>query len=216
MADAGFAAGRVRVKPHFVADPGSRPRPPSQSRTVLHVGRLAADKGTDALLDAWAGLGPTDFELLCIGDGPLRGELERRRVPGVRFLGSQPPERVRAEMLGARLLVATSPWYETFGLVVAEAMAAGLPVIVPRGGALAEVAAAAAVGADSGVDGTAAERLSRALHRAVDDRLVDTAGAAGRARFLARFSRADGLRNLLDAYRSAASPLESATRSGDG
>ena len=35
----------------------------------------------------------------------------------------------------------SSIWYETFGLVVAEAMAAGLPVIVPRVGALAEVAA---------------------------------------------------------------------------
>jgi glycosyltransferase involved in cell wall biosynthesis len=217
MLDAGFPADRVRVKPHFVADPGPRTGRPSQSRTVLHVGRLSADKGTDALLDAWAGLVPTDLELVCIGDGPLRPELAARRVPGVRFLGTLPPEQVRAEMLRARALVATSTWYETFGLVVAEAMAAGLPVVVPRGGALADVAADAAIGAAGDAGAPADAALVRSLRCAADDSVVDTAGARGRARYLARFTVAEGLTQLMSAYRSAMeSPAGSPARSGGG
>jgi glycosyltransferase involved in cell wall biosynthesis len=106
-------------------------------------------------------------------------------------------------MLRSRLLVASSIWFETFGLVVAEAMAAGLPVAVPGEGALAEVAAAAAIGPDGGVGGRAAEILRRSLRRAEDDDLVDAAGAAGRDRFRAEFTRAEGLVRLLDSYSAA-------------
>jgi glycosyltransferase involved in cell wall biosynthesis len=204
MLAAGLPADRIRVKPHFVPDPGPRPGHPSQSRTVLHVGRLSADKGTPALLDAWSALGDTGLELVCIGDGPLRDELARRRVPGVRFLGPVPSAEVRAWMLQARVLVTSSVWYETFGLVVAEAMAAGLPVIVPAGGALAEVAAdgAAVEPETAGVGGSAVDAMARSLRRAVEDEVVDRAGRRGRARFSAEFSEAVGLGRLTDAYRS--------------
>jgi len=205
------------VKPHFVADPGPRPVHPSESRTVLHVGRLSADKGTPALLDAWASLGDTGLELVCIGDGPLREELARRRTPGVRFLGPAGSTEVRAWMLRARVLVTASVWYETFGLVVAEAMAAGLPVIVPSGGALAEVAGGgAAVEPEvAEVAGSAVGALARSLRRAVEDEVVDRAGRHGRERFSAEFSEAVGLARLTDAYRSVIGPAaETATPAG--
>jgi glycosyltransferase involved in cell wall biosynthesis len=204
LLDGGFPADRIRVKPHFVEDPGPRRTSPSQSQTVLHVGRLSADKGSHALLDAWAGLGDTGLELVCIGDGPLRDELSRRRVPRVRFVGSVPRAEVRAWMLSARVLVAPSALYETFGLVVAEAMASGLPVIVPRGGALAEVAAGGAVVEPENVEtaGFAADHLTRSLLRARDGGVVDLAGARGRARFSAHFTSNEGLTRLMDAYQS--------------
>jgi len=205
---AGFPADRLLVKPHFVDDPGPRPAAPSRSRTFLNVGRLSPDKGLHPLLDAWAALEDREMELVCIGDGPLRDELVRRQVPRVRFVGPLQPVEVRAWMLRARGLVAWSTAYETFGLVVAEAMAAGLPVIVPPGGALAEVAAGAAVAPETGT-GDTASYLMRSLRRAADDAVIDTAGRAGRARFLASFTRADGLTRLLDGYRCA---ISSATR----
>jgi len=202
LLDGGFPADRIRVKPHFVEDPGPRPEAPSKSQTVLHVGRLSADKGAHALLDAWAALGATNLELVCVGDGPLRDELVRRRVPQVRLVGSVPPAEVRAWMLRARVLVAPSAWYETFGLAVAEAMAAGLPVIVPRGGALAEVAAGGAAVEPETVDAadSPGRLLTRSLQRARDDTVVDRAGACGRARFSAHFTRTQGLTRLVDAY----------------
>jgi glycosyltransferase involved in cell wall biosynthesis len=204
LVDGGFPADRVQVKPHFVEDPGLRPAPPSQSQTVLHVGRLSADKGGHALLDAWAAFGTTDLELVCIGDGPLRDELSRRRVPGVRFVGSVSQREVRSWMLRARVLVAPSAWYETFGLVVAEAMAAGLPVIVPTGGALAEVASDGAAVEPENVDtaGSAGDQLTTSLLRARDDGIVDFAGACGRARFSAHYTTTVGLTRLVETYRS--------------
>lgn len=219
LLDGGFPAHRVQVKPHFVEDPGPRPRPPSQSKTVLFVGRLSAEKGAHALLDAWARLGETDLELVFIGDGPLREELSRRRVPRVHFVGSVGPEEVRFRMLRARVLVAPSALYETFGLVVAEAMASGLPVIVPSGGALAEVAAGGAVVESENVEsaGVAADHLTQSLLRAGDGGVVDLAGARGRARFSAHFTSKEGLTRLLDAYQSVIrSAADANTSSGVG
>ena len=218
LLDGGFPADRIRVKPHFVEDPGPRPVPPSQSHTVLSVGRLSPDKGCHALLDAWAALGDTELELVSIGDGPLRDELSRRRVPRVRFVGSLGPEEVRSWMLRARVLVATSTWYETFGLVVAEAMAAGLPVIVPRGGALAEVAAGGAAVEPDNVEtaGPAGDRLTMSLLHARDDRIVDLAGSRGRARFRALYSADVGLSRLVDTYQSAIAAANTSTGVGRG
>ena len=215
LIDGGLPANRIHVKPHFVEDPGPRPAPPSQSQTVLHVGRLSADKGTDALLDAWAALGDTGMELTCVGDGPLRDELSRRQVPRVNFVGSVSRAEVQAWMLRARVLVAPSAWYETFGLMIAEAMAAGLPVIVPRAGALAEVAARGAAVAFP--NDAAGDQLSRSLLRVRDNGIVDTAGASGRARFSTHFSTAVGLTRLMDAYRSVIrSPVDTHSSSGTG
>jgi glycosyltransferase involved in cell wall biosynthesis len=222
LVDGGFPADRIQVKPHFVEDPGPRGAPPSQSQIVLHVGRLSADKGSHALLDAWAALGHTDLELVCIGDGPLLDELSGRRVPGVRFVGSVNPVEVRAWMLRARVLIAPSTWYETFGLVVAEAMAAGLPVIVPSGGALAEVAAGGASLEPENVEiaGSAPRgQLTGSLLRARDDGVVDLAGASGRARFSAHFTATVGLTRLVDTYRSvlrAAADADTSLGAGGG
>jgi glycosyltransferase involved in cell wall biosynthesis len=204
LLDGGFPADQIRVKPHFVEDPGPRQVRPSQSQIVLQVGRLSADKGGHALLDAWAALGHTDLELVFVGDGPLRHELSGRRLPGVRFVGSVSPEEARTWMLRARVLVAASAWYETFGLVVAEAMAAGLPVIVPGGGALAEVAAGGAAVEPDNVDIARAggDRLVASLLRAQNPEVVDVAGACGRARFVAHYTSAAGLAQLVDTYQS--------------
>jgi len=208
LLDGGFPAERVRVKPHFVEDPGPRSAPPSQSHTVLHVGRLSADKGSHALLDAWAALGDTELELICIGDGPLRDQLSRRQLPRVRFIGAVDAGEVRAWMLRARVLIAPSTGYETFGLAVAEAMAAGLPVIVPSGGALAEVAGDGAAVQPDSTDATDSPsgQFTRSLHRARDDAVIDLAGASGRARFSAHFTKTHSLTRLIDTYQSVLRP----------
>jgi glycosyltransferase involved in cell wall biosynthesis len=203
LLDAGLAADRVQVKPHFVDDPGPRQVPPSRSQAVLYVGRLSADKGLHSLLDAWAAAGDMDMELICIGDGPLRDELSRRRVTRVRFLGPLPPTEVRSWTLSARVLVAPSAWYETFGMVIAEAMAAGLPVIVPGSGALAEVAGEAAIvpgNVEHGASGV--HQLAACLERARDDGVVDRAGASARMRYCAHFGTEMALSQLVQIYGS--------------
>jgi glycosyltransferase involved in cell wall biosynthesis len=103
---------------------------------VLHVGRLVPKKGTALLIEALRAA--PDARLVVIGDGPLRGALERQAATlggRVRFLGALPHEAVAEWMRRAWLLAAPSvagPDGDSEGLptVIVEAAAAGLPAIV--------------------------------------------------------------------------------------
>ncbi len=120
--------------------PGGRSSESRRSTRLASIGALTPQKGIDALLRACAlvrdrGLA---FELQVGGDGPSRPALEGlSRELGladrVRFLGQLSRDGVRDLLQGADVLVHPSR-HETFGVVVAEAMACGLGVIVTRSG----------------------------------------------------------------------------------
>lgn len=104
----------------------------------LSVGRMKALKNFDGLLRAYERYrSRTDdpWPLVLVGDGPERERLEalaRKIAPeDVRFAGFQPPDRLRDYYAGAGALVHPAK-KDTWGLVVNEAMAAGLPVLVSR------------------------------------------------------------------------------------
>jgi glycosyltransferase involved in cell wall biosynthesis len=198
----GLPEERIRVKPHFVPDPGRRAAPPSASRTFLYVGRLAREKGLHALLDAWKAARLEGFELLIAGTGPLREELESREVPGVRFLGWTPPDQVRRLMLSARTLVFPSVWYETFGLTLAEAMAAGTPVLASGLGGTPELLGPLAGDWLVKVGDSSAWERSLSAVAGMEDR-IDAAGRQARQRYESAFSPERGLRLLEDAYATA-------------
>jgi glycosyltransferase involved in cell wall biosynthesis len=125
----GLPGARIRVKPNFVLRP-LKPRG-GAGNYLLFLGRLSPEKGVDVLLDAWSSELGT---LLIVGDGPSRRELQARAArhgASVRFLGAQPHKRCMELVAGARALVVASRSYETFGLVVVEAFAHGVPAIVP-------------------------------------------------------------------------------------
>jgi glycosyltransferase involved in cell wall biosynthesis len=114
--------------------PDLGPRDHSGSR-FLFVGRIWEEKGILELLRAVGGRYP----LTVVGDGPRRSELAQS-YPQVRFLGWLPPEQVAHEMREARAVILPSIYLEAFGLVVAEALALGVPVVVSdRAGAAALV-----------------------------------------------------------------------------
>jgi 1,2-diacylglycerol 3-alpha-glucosyltransferase len=106
------------------------------SRFILFVGRLVPEKGVFDLLDAYAKLGSSiqsEVGLVFAGDGVSRRELERRAKqisPGiVCFPGFAQREDLAGFYALADVLVLpthSDPW----GLVVNEAMACGLPIIV--------------------------------------------------------------------------------------
>jgi len=102
------------------------------SSTLLFVGRLDASKHPDWLADWFAasGLATRGFALEIVGDGPLGAALAARHrgTPGIRLLGRLGEAAVIERLSAARLLVHPSD-LESFGLVVLEAMAAGVPVI---------------------------------------------------------------------------------------
>lgn len=139
---AGFPAAKIVVKPHFV-DPEPVPGDGSGGY-ALYAGRLSAEKGLETLLEAWALL-PAPIPLQIIGDGPERDGLEglvrERRLSSVSFRGRLSKEAVLAAMRGARLAIVPSTAYETFGLVIVEAMSCGTPVLCSRLGAMQELVA---------------------------------------------------------------------------
>lgn len=136
--EAGLPAARVAVKPNFLLHP---PRfGTGAGGYALFVGRLTPEKGVPALLDAWAKL-EGRIELKIVGDGPLADRVAEAAAsqPGITWLGAQPLETVYALMEEAAMLIFPSVWYETFGRVGMEALAAGTPVIVSKIGAIAEL-----------------------------------------------------------------------------
>lgn len=96
-----------------------------------YVGRLAEEKGVDVLLRALADL--PDATLDVVGDGPEEGDLRRRAARlglghRARFLGRR--NDVAAFYREIHALVLPSRTADPFGMVVAEAMATGVPCVV--------------------------------------------------------------------------------------
>ena len=110
---------------------------------LVCVARLTEQKGHRWLLSAFRAV-LDEFPqaaLLLLGDGPLRAPLERLAAKlglreRVRFAGWRTD--VSALLPGADLFVLASEW-EGFGLVLLEAMAAALPIVATRVGAIPEV-----------------------------------------------------------------------------
>ncbi len=103
--------------------------------TLLFVGRLEQRKGFSVLLDAYSDVRKrrSDVRLVVVGDGPLRLDYEQRvaeeAIPDVLFAG-----RVSAEMLpqyyaSSDIFCSPATHGESFGIVLLEAMASGVPVL---------------------------------------------------------------------------------------
>lgn len=132
----GLPADKITVKPHFV-DPDPGPGT-GEGGYALYAGRLSEEKGIETLIEAWTRHRP-GLRLKVIGDGPLLPLVESAREAGVEAIGRQPLDEVIRLMQGAAVVVIPSICYETFGRTAIEAYAAGTPVIVSDGGAVAEL-----------------------------------------------------------------------------
>ena len=106
--------------------------------TVVYFGKLIENKGVQVLLEALRGV---DARVVVVGFGDYRAELERQ-AEGLDALFTGPLEhRHLAHLLAlADAAVAPSIFPEAFGMVAAEAAAAGCPPIVANHSGLAEIA----------------------------------------------------------------------------
>lgn len=115
--------------------------------TVLTVRRLSERMGHGVLLEAFASVADEHpgAELYIAGDGPLRGDLERRAADlGVddrtTFLGYVPDDDLPAAYATADLFALPTTELEGFGLATLEALASGTPVVATPVGGTVEIA----------------------------------------------------------------------------
>lgn len=190
--------GRVHLVPPPVRLP-ENPAAVESGAYALVVSRLAPEKGVDVAIDACAIAG---VPLVIAGEGPERDSLRARAqkvqatglerdsldgraadaeapdTAGVRFAGQVDDAQLARLRAGAALAVVPSRSAETFGLAAAEAMAAGLPVVASRVGALAELVEG---------EGLVVPGDASALAGAIRERWRDAAAGA-RAREYARMA----------------------------
>jgi len=135
--------GKWKWIPNVVADRFSTSTQSLKSQRpirFLNLALMSEKKGQQDLLEAFSNLlqeGVT-AELWLAGEGPLRQRLEEIAVNSgvrgaVRFLGMIEPDDV-PRLLGEVNVMVVSSHYETFGVVAAEALMAGLPVVATRCG----------------------------------------------------------------------------------
>ncbi len=101
---------------------------PSTRPAVLFCNRHEPRKGLDVLLDAWSELA-RDAVLWVIGTGPQTEALRARDVANVEWLGVVSDAERDARLKGATLFCAPAIGGESFGIVLLEAMAAGVAVV---------------------------------------------------------------------------------------
>jgi glycosyltransferase involved in cell wall biosynthesis len=163
--------------------------PRAKPTLLIFVGRLEANKGLHELLHTFRKLVAVEPELhlKIIGDGPLRGSLQRETETlglsrQVSFCGELPRSQVRAELQRADLFVYPSQ-YESFGLAVLEAMAVGVPVLCSDLPALREVTGGAAKLLPLGDSDLWVESIQHLLHDLSARRRLSHAGRARARKF---------------------------------
>ena len=109
--------------------------------TVVYFGKLIENKGVQVLFDAMRGL---DVSAVVVGFGDYRTELEALAPPGTLFTGALEHRHLVHLLPLCDVAVVPSIFPEAFGMVAAEAAAAGVPPVVANHSGLAEIAAGVA------------------------------------------------------------------------
>jgi glycosyltransferase involved in cell wall biosynthesis len=192
--------------PHGLRSTSSRPPSPMYPPRIIFQGRLVTTKGIRLLLDAALILRTQSypFELLVIGDGPELATLEKLVRSSAelssccRFAGRLDPAGLESAYQSASIVVVPSLGGEVFGLVVAENMLRGLPIVVSDLGAFREVVGDTALTFRTGDAKDLANKIAQLLS---DPPLAFKMGQKARRRILRSYSVERMVLEHADLYR---------------
>ena len=201
----------VRCGPDARFAPEEIPAYPKAKRLVW-VGRVCEEKGVPLLVEAALAVAADDpaFELVLVGDGPLRASLEERVhsagcADRIRFGGWASSDGVKAAIIDARAMVLPS-FAEGLPVVIMEALALGRPVISTFIAGIPELV-------ETGKDGWivpagSTEALVTAIREALaaDDATLRHLGEEGRRRVRARHHLPDQIDALEANIQRSAGP----------
>lgn len=203
LIQSGMPAARLSVKHNFVQDPVVRRT--GAGEHLLYLGRLAEEKGLRLLMAAWDSFGGgAGVPLVIAGAGPLQDEVARWSSgrSDVRYLGLRTAKECRDLTAQAVAVVVPSAWLETFGLVVVEAMAAGVPAVAAAHGSFVELIEDEVTGLLHR-PGDATDLADCLLRISADPQRNRELGIAGRRRYERDFTPAAGLERLVTGYEAA-------------
>jgi glycosyltransferase involved in cell wall biosynthesis len=206
--EAGFPEDKIIVKPHFLMTAPCVGA--GEGDFALYVGRLSEEKGLRVLLRTWRDY-DIPIKLRIVGDGPLRNEVKALAADNGRVIydGALDWDRAQRAMASAKILVVPSLWYETFGLVVMEALSVGTPVIASAIGALSEMV-------HEGNGGTLfepgnPEALAKALKAVLDDATgLKERRKRARRFFESHYSSESNYEQMMHAYEQALAAKQAA------
>jgi glycosyltransferase involved in cell wall biosynthesis len=217
LVGAGMPAGRLAVKHNFVPEPGVRRE--GDGEHLLYLGRLAEAKGVRLLMAAWDEIGAgggVGVPLVVAGTGPLEREVATWAAgrDDVRYVGLLDQAECRKAIARSVAVVAPSTWLEAFGLVVVEAMAAGVPAVAAGHGAFVELVEEGVTGLlhEPGEAASLASCLRGITAGTAGNREM---GRAARRRYEQGFSPSVGLERLVEEYRTAIAGRSAHARGGD-
>lgn len=200
---------RCGVDGPFLRD---EPAPAPARARLVSIGRLNPEKGQVLLAEAAARLRDQgiDVEIVLVGDGPARAQIERRAREGgvedrLRLVGWQSSDEVRAWILGSRAVVVSS-FAEGIPVVLLEAMALRRPAIATCVGGIPELVRPG----ENGwlVPAGSAEELARAMREAVTapEEQLRRMGERGRQLVLERHDLAAGVGELAALFERVLGP----------
>ena len=197
--EGGLPAERIHIKPNFV---DVDYQPDGARADGLFVGRLYPEKGLQQLADAATSVPGATINV--IGAGPLVDMLSKHRSFSLH--GWKTPSEVHAAMRRASYLLVPSIWHETFGLIVIEAFANGLPVIASRIGALQELVTDGVTGLLC-EPGSAADLSKQIAWAESHPGELMEMGQRARREYESKFTSDTNYRTLLEIYHSVMTPV---------
>ncbi|HRI87194.1 MAG TPA: glycosyltransferase, partial [Candidatus Hydrogenedentes bacterium] len=202
----GLSRDRFRVVPNMVRVP-NQVVDAGAGKYAAYAGRVAPEKGVDTLIEAaWR----TAMPLHIAGHAT---NVPKEVPPNVQWLGHLSGNDLVEFYANARFLVVPSRWFEAFGLVVAEAMMLGLPVIAANAGALPELVQHGVTGyLFKPGDAQDLARLMLTLWR--DPDLCRCLGLAARAKALQSYTANQYYANLIAGYKAAAQRVSAELQQG--
>jgi glycogen synthase len=183
----------------------TEPATPSRPPRIIFQGRLVTTKGLPVLLEAASILRSRqrEFEVLVIGDGPERSTLqdlaEKLQVSScVRFVGRIAAADLDSMIASASMIVVPSIGGEVFGLVLAENMLRGLPIIAADLGCFVEVLGDTGLTFHVGDASGLASQIARILD---DSTFASRLGSRARQRILDFYPRGRMIETHAQLYR---------------
>jgi len=167
---------------------------PDETRLLVYAGRFSTEKNIDVLQGALRQLGPA-YHLLMVGGGE-----QSRPAPNISVLPYRRDSVELAAMIASCDALVHAGCSETFGLVIIEALACGIPVVGANAGAVPEHV-------DESVGMLAQPNDAASMAAAIAalyERDLPALGRAARARALKRYTWTRALHQLLDQYAAVA------------